>query len=308
MRIAGIPGDVRCQDDRTWQAPTGTVRLTYRFREDTSVSWKYTRGWKPGSFNATVSPFTGPTSAEPETIDSFEANLRGSWFQGRLGLDASLFYYIYNNYQIFTAQQLFGAAPEFVIINADDAEVYGSEVDLVGRPWSGAFFNMRFAWLESRFLDFLQTDQVLTDQAVGTPFVVLQRQNSGNPLLNSPRFKISLTGEQTFPLGRYGSITGRYDGVWTDTTYYDATRGRGLPNVQGQQFLPENTLAQVPYWQHNVRLSWRSPSGTFEVAGWIRNLENQVYKSFAFHAEFLKTSIFFVGDPRTYGGSVVVNF
>ena len=39
----------------TWDAPTGTVRLTYRFRDDTHVFWKYTRGWKPGTYNATSS-------------------------------------------------------------------------------------------------------------------------------------------------------------------------------------------------------------------------------------------------------------
>ena len=56
---------------------------------------------------------------------------------------------------------------------------------------------------------------------------------TGNSLPNSPRFKISFTGEQTFPLGRYGAHTLRYDGVWTDVTYYDATEGSGfsIPGV-----------------------------------------------------------------------------
>ncbi|MBW2401388.1 MAG: TonB-dependent receptor [Deltaproteobacteria bacterium] len=35
------------QLDEVWQAPTGTIRLTYRFRDDTHAFWKYTRGWKP---------------------------------------------------------------------------------------------------------------------------------------------------------------------------------------------------------------------------------------------------------------------
>ena len=32
----------------TWQAPTGTVRLTYNFKETAYAFWKYTRGWKGG--------------------------------------------------------------------------------------------------------------------------------------------------------------------------------------------------------------------------------------------------------------------
>ena len=97
--------------------------------------------------------------ADPEVIDAFETGLRGSWFDGRLGLDFSLFYYDYTDYQIFIAQQFAGGQPEFVIINANSAEVYGAEIDAIARPWPGAFANVRFGWLESKFLDFVQIQQ-----------------------------------------------------------------------------------------------------------------------------------------------------
>ncbi len=303
-----------------WLAPTGTVRLTFRFREDTHVFWKYTRGWKPGTYNATGSPAVitaagnrvgGVTTAQPETIDAFEAGVRGSWFDGRLGIDLSTFYYDYTDYQIFIAQQFAQSSPEFVIINANDAEVYGAEIDAVLRPWLGAFMNVRFGWLETQFLDFVQIQQeVITDPDIAG-FVTVNRelQNTGNPLLNSPRFKVSLTAEQTLPLGRWGSLTARYDGVWTDTTYYDATGGFGLPNEDNVHPLPPDTIAQPAFWLHNLRLSYRLPGGRLEVAGFVRNLENTPYKTFAFDGStFNGTSIYFVGDPRTYGGALVVNF
>jgi iron complex outermembrane receptor protein len=304
--------------NETWDAPTGTVRLTYRFREDTHVFWKYTRGWKPGTYNATSSVtrdfstgvnFANVSTARPETIDSFETGVRGSWFEGRLGLDFSFFYYSYSDYQIFTAQQFEGGQPEFVILNADDAEVYGAEIDAVARPWIGAFVNVRFGWLESQFLDFVQLQQERV--LLGNQRITVNReiQNTGNNLLNSPRYKVSLTAEQTLPLGRWGSLTARYDGVWTDTTYYDATQGRGIPNVQNVQFMPEETIAQPDFWLHNVRLSYRSPDGRFELAGWVRNIADEAYKTFAFDGStFNNTSIYFVGDPRTYGGTLIVNF
>jgi outer membrane receptor protein involved in Fe transport len=299
-----------CIFEDTWSAPTGTARLTYRFRPDTHVYAKYTRGWKPGTYNATASQFSGPSIAEPEKLNSYEAGVRGSWFDGRLGLDATVFYYAYDNYQIFTARQLFGGTPEFVILNASDAEVYGSEVDAVARPWDGAFWNLRFSWLESQFLDFLQVDQFLVPgSGTGVPVEFRERQASGNPLLNSPRFKISMTTEQTVPLGRYGSLTARYDGVWTDTTYYDSTAGRGLGDQDGNQFLPKDTIGQPPFWLHNVRLAWRAPNNRIEIAGWVRNVTNEAYKTFAFDgSNFQATTIYFVGDPRTYGASIVVNF
>jgi iron complex outermembrane receptor protein len=293
----------------TWTAPTGTIRLTYRFREDTHAYWKYTRGFKPGTYNATSSANQGVSVARPEQIDAFETGLRGSWLDGRVGLDLNVFYYSYQDYQLFTAQQFAGGQPEFVILNADAAEVYGAEIDAVARPWPGAFANVRFGWLESQFLDFVQLQQeIIVDHGVQ---VVVNRelQNTGNPLLNSPRFKVSLTGEQTISLGRWGAITARYDGVWSDTTYYDATQGRGIPNIDNIQFLPEDTTAQPAFWLHNARLAYRPPGGRLEIAGWVRNITNQSYKTFAFDGStFNATSIYFVGDPRTFGGTVTVNF
>jgi outer membrane receptor protein involved in Fe transport len=301
-----------------WSAPTGTVRLTYRFREDTHAFWKYTRGWKPGTYNATsnlLPDYFGAnpsdvkvniSTADPEVINAFETGVRGSWLDGRLNVDFSLFYYDYQDYQLFTSQQFDPGTPEFVILNAEGAEVYGAEIDAVVRPWLGAFLNARIGWLESEFLDFVQLQQ---ERLSGNRVVNREIQNTGNRLLNSPQFKVSLTGEQTIPLGRWGALTARYDGTWTDATYYDATAGRGIPNQQSIQYLPENTIGQRPYWLHNLRLSYRLPGGSAEIAAWVRNLTDLPYKTYAFDASsFRRTTIYFVGDPRTFGGSLIVNF
>jgi iron complex outermembrane receptor protein len=294
---------------RTWQAPTGTIRLTYRFREDTHAYWKYTRGWKGGHYNATSSQREGVTAAEPEVIDAFEAGLRGSFFDGRLGASFSVFHYTYDNYQIFIAQQKLGAQPEFVVLNANNAEVYGAELDLVARPLPGTYLQARLSWLESQFLDFIQDTEGNEQRGATALPIDIQIQNSGNPLLNSPRYKVSLTAEQTLPLGRFGSLAARWDGAWTDDTNYDATKGKGIPNSQGVQFLPDNTIGQSAFWLHNLRLAYRTPGGNVEVAGWVRNLEDKVYKTFAFDASALNNAtIYFLGEPRTYGLTVTTTF
>ena len=41
----------------------------------------------------------------------------------------------------------------------------------------------------------------------------------------------------------------------------------------------------------------------------MRNIADTPYKTFAFDGStFTETTLYFVGDPRTYGGTVVVNF
>lgn len=297
----------------TFDSPTGSVRLTYRFNADVSVFWKYTRGWKPGTINATASQFTGPTVASPERIDAFETGFSGTWLDGALTLGGSFFFYNYKNFQLFTAQQFFGGNTEFVVLNADNAEVIGVELDGDAHPWKGGLLQVRFAWLETQFLDFTRRDQFLNteQQLVGNqePFIFRDQQNAGNPLLNSPRFKVSLTAQQEFEIGRYGFVTLRYDATWTDKTFFDQTKGNGIGNLLGEQFLPDNTIGQEAFWLHNMRVSWRSSDDRLELAGWIRNIENKRFKTFAFDAtNFQNTTIFFVGDPRTYGLSLGIKF
>lgn len=301
----GTTGAETTNLDEVWQAPTGTIRLTYNFREDTHVYWKYTRGWKPGTYNATSGQGRSVSVADEEELDSFEFGLAGSWFDDRFKLSGALFYYAYAEYQIFTTEQQPGGNTVFVTLNANDAEVYGAELDTTIFPWEYTQLGFRFSWLETQFLDFTQTNSQLANSGV----FIQEVQNSGNPLLNSPRFKVILSLEQTLPLGTTGSLTARYDGVWTDDSFFDASEGLGNPNILGERFLPEFAIGQRAYWLHNLRVTWKSSDGFVSVAGWVRNLENKAYKTFAFDASaFQRTTVYFVGDPRTIGTSISVVF
>jgi outer membrane receptor protein involved in Fe transport len=286
----------------TGQEPTGTVRLTYAPTENISVYGKYTRGWKSGTFNATGSNFQGVTDAKPETVDAFEVGTNQSYFEGMLELYVSFFHYSYQQYQLFTSQSGFLAPPTFVILNAQDVELYGSEIEAKVEPWEGGLVDMKVAWLEGSFLEFVQTEVTSIQDGLGAVIVQTARDNSGNRLLNAPQFTVNLTAQQTIPVGDAGYLTARWDGAWKDDVYFDASEGRGVPNVDGVQFLPTSTIGQKSYWLHNVRLSYRTAEGGFEIAGWIRNVADRSYKTFSADLNnFQSTTLHFVGDPRTYG-------
>jgi outer membrane receptor protein involved in Fe transport len=295
------------------EEPTGTVRLTYRPTEESSFYIKYTHGWKSGTFNATGSQRLGVTSASPEKIDAFEAGLRGSYFDNRFNLSGAMFHYTYNDYQLFTSLSSFQTPPQFVVENAHEVELYGAEVEATILPWDGGLIDFKFAWLEGEFVDFVRTQIVTGFVAPGVPPapLVTELDQSGNRLLNAPRFTISLTLQQAFPIGRFGTIIPRWDGAWKAKTYYDSTEGRGLPNRPPDQqiFLPKNTIGQQALWIHNVRLAYLTPDESIEVAGWVRNVSNETYKSFAADlTTFQRTTLYFVGDPRTFGVTTSVRF
>jgi outer membrane receptor protein involved in Fe transport len=66
--------------------------------------------------------------------------------------------------------------------------------------------------------------------------------------------------------------------------------------------LADYTIGQKEFWLHNFRLGYRTPEGNIEVAAWVRNIEDQRYKNYAFDASnFAKLVVNFVGPPRTVG-------
>jgi iron complex outermembrane receptor protein len=301
-------------------APTGGLTLTYRFSEEVSSYWKYSRGWKPGTINSIAQTCNqaavndcNVTLAEPETIDAFETGLRGNWMDGRLQAGAALFYYMYANYQVFVVVDQFQSPPTFSIINANDAEVYGAELDLRVEPLAdlvppeleGLVLTARAGWLESQFLDFTTS---VKREGTGRPIDV-QQEFTGNQLINSPRFKVSAAAEWTFDLGRWGAVIPRYDFAWTSDIFFDPNEGLGSATAAGETFLPKYGVGQRRYWLHNVRLGYRVPEGNIEIAGWCRNLTDEVYKTYAFDAStFSDVVINFVGEPRTYGLDLTVRF
>jgi iron complex outermembrane receptor protein len=312
-------GEGVIHDDRVWQAPTGTLSLIYHPRDDVSVYWKYSRGWKGGHFNSSTLQLDTPTPpAEPETIDAWEIGMNGYLAGGRLGLSAALFYYKYDQYQVFIVEDNLGAFPQLQVINANEAEVYGAEVEARVEPLAGlvpeAFDQLlltaRFGWLESEFLDFTNSQLrqfTLPGRRVATlPLLI---DFTGNQLINAPRFKLSLGAEWSFPLGSFGTITPRYDGAWSDDIFFDATEGRGSVNVEGTTVLPDFAIGQPAFWLHNLSLQYSTPKANVELTAWVRNLTDEVYKTFAFDAvNFGNVVVNYVGEPRTYGLSLSFYF
>src|SRR5262249_3748838 len=133
--------------DKTWKEPTGGINLTYYFTRDITAYGKYTRGWKGGHIqgNSTrdrSNPAGGfvtavPTVANPETIDAFEIGSRGRWLSDRIQLGGSLFYYRYEDYQVFVIENNYGSNPTLKIINANNARLYGAEADFALSPLRG---------------------------------------------------------------------------------------------------------------------------------------------------------------------------
>lgn len=317
VTVQGVQAVPRfAQQSKTWSTPTGEIILTYHLGQSSNFYARYTRGFKAGHFNALASDQAGNVREPPadeEYNDAWEAGLRGRWFGGRLSASTAYFYYRYENYQVFLFRDIPNSPPVLEIRNAAEAENYGIELEgsvaplrgweWVPRPLEGLVLSGNFGWLHGEYLDF-QIVSKKQNQGAQIPFTV---DFSGNQLQNSPEFKVSATAEWTFNLGRFGFLIPRYDMSWEDDKFFDPNEGFGTARFQGS--LPDYAAGQPAYFLHNVRLAYRTPSGNVELAGWCRNLTDEVYKTFAFDAtSFSGVLINFVGEPRTIGVDLTLTF
>ncbi len=306
------------KDSEVWDAASGTVSLRYQPIEDLSFYWKYSRGWKGGQFNASATQLN-VRPAGPESIDAFEIGTSASLWDSRLGLTGALFYYQYEDFQVFVVENNPGSPPQEIIINANSVQIYGAELETRIQPLMGfvpseienLLLTVRFGWLETEFLDFTQ-DVVRTfrgppgQPARAFPVTV---DFSGNQLINAPQYKLSFGAEWEFLLGRLGDLTPRYDGSWSDDIPFGPNKGRGAIDPNGVPRLPKGTVGQKDFWLHDVSLRYRPPIPNVEIMAWVRNVTNEEYKTFAFDASFFANLVVtFVGEPRTYGGTVSFQF
>jgi iron complex outermembrane receptor protein len=306
-------------DDARWTAPSGEVSLAWNFNEESSLYVKYSRGWKGGHFNGgATSIFDIITGVEPETVDSYEGGLRSYWFDGRLMLNATGFYYDYQNLQVFIIQQTPLGYPIPKLVNASDAVVYGVEVDLGAQPLPGLNLTYNFAWVESEYLDFV-VSFIEVDRPPKPcracppppPVLITRRYNyTANPLIASPRYSMTGTVEYTLPLpgtlfGRsLGSLTPRFSFSWKDEMFFDACSGRGT-----RCNFPVGYFGEQPYWVYNAALTWRSEDERFELMGWVHNLLDQHYKTQNFDlSRDLGVILDAYAEPRTFGITATISF
>jgi iron complex outermembrane receptor protein len=301
--------------NKTWQTPTGNLILTYHFNQEASAFAKYTRGFKAGHFNALASENVNRPPAKPEYNDAWEAGLAGAWLDRRISGSLAYFYYRYQDYQIFLFRDVANEPPVLEIINANQAENYGVEVEARAQPLRGwtprwmenLLLTANAGWLHGEFLDF----QLRSTRPIGNETFPITIDFSGQQLVNSPEFKVAGAATWTFDFGRFGYFIPRYDFSWTDDVAYGLNEGRGTAtaDIHGTPLLPEFAVGQPAYWLHNVRFAYRTPTGNVEVAFWVRNLTDEVYKNYAFDASsFSSVVLNFVGTPRTLGGDVIVTF
>ncbi|MCA9504155.1 MAG: TonB-dependent receptor [Spirochaetaceae bacterium] len=289
------------KEEAEWSPVTGDAILTWSPLEDLDVYLKYARGWKTGHFNGGAArPDVLIDPVQPEHVNGFELGLRSQWLDGRLGLNAALYYYDYKNYQVFALQNQPDGLPLPQLLNAQDVESRGFEVELQTEPWDGVRWNAALGWVEAKFGTFTSTTFRLAQSRTlcgGLAFCSLPNNDdfTGNRLPAAPAFSFSTNIEADIPIGRLGVLTPRLDASYKTKLFFDH---------QG-----DDALSQGPFWLLHARLAYTVPDGRVSLALWVKNVTDEAYLLQAFDLRLLAgTIIDTYGEPRTFGATMTLNY
>jgi len=255
--------------------------LDYELNDDLNVYASFSQGFKGGLFDPRGNFATAEIreGVEPETVDSYEFGLKGTFFDGFISQNTAIFWSDYTDVQIpgSVIIQLPGGGTSFqgTLTNAGAAEFFGVEIE------GTAFFTDNFTatyalgYLDAEYTEFIQNGVNIASTAA---------------IQNTPEWTGSLTLNYNTPLSLFG--------------HSGSVNFSGQANYRGdtQQFefaIP--LLDQEAFWLYNASVAWTSDDGRISAALHGRNLADEEYITSGYDFGAIDSSFTaFYGDPRTF--------
>jgi iron complex outermembrane recepter protein len=178
----------------TFDAVSPRVYGQYRLADNINTYASAGKGFRSGGFNLVQG---APPAFDPETTWTYELGAKMSVADGRLRLDAAVFYSDYTDYQI--AGRLAPPAPPLSFTsNAGSAWIKGVEWGLAWRPLNRWELGFNGTWIDSEFYDVNTIPNPATGQPT-SPYI------EGDQLDNVPEYQFTVSAERAFSLnGRQG--------------------------------------------------------------------------------------------------------
>lgn len=266
--------------EKTWNNWTGDLTPEFKINKDALVYLRYAHGVKSGGFNTSATSLVALNTVEPETLDNFELGAKTSFFDNRLTVNATGFYYIYSDIQVNVVGPL---PPTNVAVsylqNVKEGRAYGAEFEVETRPIENLQFTGNLGLLDTEFTDFTVLN--------GGP------DYSGNRFVRSPSLTTLLRGNWSIPLPGDRQPIVHLSGDWR----YQSRQVHFTTNQ-------DNPLLQSRPWSNiNLRLSLKSHDEKLILTGYVNNLLNAKTLSHSLPgAQGSTGAVAIWGEPITFGG------
>jgi iron complex outermembrane recepter protein len=290
FEIPGFPFILHVSRD--FHGSTPKFGIDWDVTNDAMLYFSITRGYKSGGLNYAATSLVA-ASFEPETITSYEIGAKTQWFDHRLRLNLTGFFYDYKNLQVESL-----VSPAIIAIgNAATATAKGLEAEITVKPTPNWQLTSNLTLLDATYSSF-------PDAAVASGLVSyvasLPQYNaaagtfnaSGKRLSSAPRVTTFLAAQRSWDLNGGGAIYARAEYYWQDRVYYDPT------NVAVQ--------SQGPYGLVNAFVGYNTANGLWRIQLWGKNLADKSYIIGAAANGLGPDGL--VAPPRTFGVRLTRNF
>ncbi len=258
---------------------SGTLGVDHRFDDNTMIFAKVSRGFKSGGFNAGFLDVTDGLTAEDvpydeEILTSYEVGTKLTFPDSATRLNATLFYYDYNDFQALS----FSGLSQF--ITNSDATVYGLDAELFSSPVEGLDVVLGLSLLHTNVDEIFDRN---TSTTIKDREMVLAPEVSANGLV---RYAWPQWG---------GSVAVQADFNYQGEHFFDITNS--------------DLAKESAYTVWNARTSYTTSDERTEVALFIKNLTDEEYRVYTF--DFTNIGGFnqqFFAPPRWIGASVIYRF
>ena len=255
--------------------------VNYHFARDMMLYTIISRGYKAGVWSDTSIITSGAAvPVKQEELTSYEVGAKLAFFERKLTVDASYFYYDYANKQFATiTPTIFGGA--FILKNIPESKADGFDIDVVARPISGLTLRAGATLVHTQVGPFLGYNHATLqpEQYDGSAFSYAPSVSATYDVT----YRMPLTSEINGVVGVNGSYTAR---TWAD--------------------LGEASSTVIPHYMLvNLRAGLESWKG-WRASVWVRNLTNKYYITSTNPGGDEQNMM--AGLPRTYGMTLGYEF
>ena len=271
--------------DDDWDNYSGRIVLDYMHSDDQMVYASISSGYKAGGFR--LGSLQENPSFDPEEVISYEIGYKAT-YADVLRVNAAAYFYDYQDMQVLVDALNDVNLPVPEIVNADEAEVKGFEVEATWLATDALTLMANYSYTDGEYTKFCCAVDTIGDPGGG------EQDLSGNPLTQAPKNKVFTNASYAWNLDSMGELilSGSYS--WVDSRQYDV-------------FNTAATQADS-YYRVDASLTWFSSSQDIRVILAGKNLtEEETWVSLNRLNEFGAISGY-ANEPLTYSLEVQYTF
>lgn len=282
---------------KKFKKPTYRAGIEFDTAENSLLYATFETGFKAGGFFATIDD----PVFEPETIKSFTVGSKNTLADNRIQLNAEVFYWIYEEQQVFHLSNNRLGGVEFVTSNVGKTDIWGVELDTRFRVAEGTTLSGTAQYLNAEYKDFVYFQPAATGVPVsgcdiaGPAAGSFAVDCSGRRPPNAPEWTLSAGVEHIIP-----TDSGEF------VVNLDARYQSGIST--GFEQLPSQDQKGYAIANAQVRYEFADPN--LSIAAFVNNLFDEEAAAFSFPHGQAGGTLFAesLRPPRTYGVRIGAKF